>query len=63
MKFGSLPMHFEVHQWKRELLGPGRILHFHATDTALEAAAKWLIDLTSDAPPWWEQISPVRPEK
>jgi hypothetical protein len=28
------------------LLGPGRTLHFHATDTAPEAAVEWLIDLT-----------------
>ena len=52
MELGSLPMHFEVHPWVRELLGPGRTLHFHATDTAPEAAAEWLIDLTGDAIVW-----------
>jgi hypothetical protein len=52
MELGSLPMHFEVHPWMRELLGPGRTLHFHATDTAPEAAAEWLIDLTGDAIVW-----------
>jgi len=36
MELGSLPMHFEVRPWMRELLGPGRTLHFHATDTAPE---------------------------
>ena len=36
----------------RELLGPGRTLHFHATDTAPEAAAEWLVDLTGDAIAW-----------
>jgi len=34
------------------LLGPGRTLHFHATDTAPEAAVEWLIDLTGDAIVW-----------
>ena len=52
MELGSLPMHFEVHPWMRELLGPGRTLHFHATDTAPEAAAEWLVDLTGQAVVW-----------
>lgn len=39
MELGSLPQLFEVHPEKRELLGPGRTLHFHATDTAPETAA------------------------
>jgi uncharacterized protein (TIGR03083 family) len=52
MELGSLPMHFEIHPWMRELLGPGRTLHFHATDTAPEAAAEWLIDLTGEAIVW-----------
>ncbi len=52
MELGSLPMHFEIHPWMRELLGPGRTLHFHATDTAPEAAVEWLIDLTGDAIAW-----------
>ncbi|MFE5122404.1 hypothetical protein [Streptomyces sp. NPDC056669] len=36
----------------RELLGPGRTLHFHATDTAPEVAAEWVVDLTGDAITW-----------
>lgn len=52
MELGSLPMHFEVHPWMRELLGPGRTLHFHATDTAPEVVAEWVIDLTGDAIVW-----------
>ena len=36
----------------RELLGPGRTLHFHATDTPPEAAAEWLVDLTGEAIAW-----------
>lgn len=52
MELGSLPMHLEIHPWMRELLGPGRTLHLHATDTAPEAAAEWLIDLTGDVIAW-----------
>jgi uncharacterized protein (TIGR03083 family) len=52
LELGSLPMHFEVHPRMRELLGPGRTLHFHATDAAPEAGAEWLIDLTGDAVTW-----------
>jgi hypothetical protein len=52
MELGSLPMHFEIHPWMRELLGPGRTLHCHATDTAPAAAAEWLIDLTGDVIVW-----------
>ena len=43
LELGSLPTHFEVHPRMRELLGPGRTLHFHATDTAPQAAAEWLM--------------------
>jgi uncharacterized protein (TIGR03083 family) len=52
MALGSLPMHFEVHPQMRELLGAGRTLHFHATDTPPEAAAEWVVDLTGDAITW-----------
>lgn len=52
MELGSLPMHFDVQPWMRELLGPGHTLHFHATDTAPEAAAEWLVDLTGDTIVW-----------
>jgi uncharacterized protein (TIGR03083 family) len=52
MELGSLPMHFEVHPWMRELLGPGRTLHLHATDTPPEADAEWLVDLTGKAISW-----------
>ncbi|MFD9225335.1 maleylpyruvate isomerase family mycothiol-dependent enzyme [Streptomyces sp. NPDC060064] len=52
MELGSLPQVFEYHPEQRELLGPGRTLHFHATDTAPEAAAEWLVDLTGDAIAW-----------
>ncbi|QKV96635.1 maleylpyruvate isomerase family mycothiol-dependent enzyme [Streptomyces sp. NA02950] len=52
MELGSLPMHLDVHPWMRELLGPGRTLHLHATDTAPEAAAEWVVDLTGEAVVW-----------
>ncbi|WP_127355622.1 maleylpyruvate isomerase family mycothiol-dependent enzyme [Actinacidiphila soli] len=52
MELGSLLQHFEVNPAMRKLLGPGRTLHFHATDTAPEAAAEWLIDLTGDTIVW-----------
>jgi hypothetical protein len=45
-------MHFEVHPRMRELLGPGRTIHLHATDTPPQAAAEWLVDLTGDAIVW-----------
>lgn len=52
MELGSLPFHFEVHPWMRELLGPGRTLHLHATDTAPEAMAEWVVDLTGEVITW-----------
>ncbi|MGW1024558.1 maleylpyruvate isomerase family mycothiol-dependent enzyme [Streptomyces sp. NPDC002577] len=52
MELHSLPEMFEYHPEMRELLGPGRTLHFHATDTPPEAGAEWLVDLTGDAIVW-----------
>ena len=48
MELGCLPFHFEVHPWMRELLGPGRTIGLHATDTE----AHWLLDLTGDFITW-----------
>jgi hypothetical protein len=48
MELGSLPFHFEVHPWMRELLAPGRAIALHATDTD----AHWLLDLTGDVIAW-----------
>ncbi|WP_330477583.1 hypothetical protein OG301_11390 [Streptomyces platensis] len=31
-----------------QLFGPGRTLHFHATDTPPALNAEWLVDLTGD---------------
>lgn len=52
MELGSLPMHLDVNPRIRELLGPGRTVHLHATDMPPEAAAEWLIDLTGDTITW-----------
>ena len=52
MWLGVLPMHFEFHPQMRELLGAGRTVHLHATDTAPDSAAEWLVDLTGDAIVW-----------
>lgn len=52
MELGSLPQLFDYHPGRRELLGPDRTLHFHATDTPPESAAEWLVDLTGDTPTW-----------
>jgi uncharacterized protein (TIGR03083 family) len=48
LELGSLPFHFEVHPWMRELLGPGRTIGLHATDVDTH----WLLDLTGDAISW-----------
>jgi MDMPI C-terminal domain len=52
MRLGSLPMHFELHPWTRELPGPGRTLHLHATDTSSDDHAEWVFDLTGDTLSW-----------
>lgn len=52
MELGSLPMHFDAHPQMRELTGPGRTVHLHATDTAPEAGAEWVVDLTGEQIAW-----------
>jgi uncharacterized protein (TIGR03083 family) len=52
MELGSSPAQSETDPRRRELLGAGRTLHFHATDTPPEAAAEWLVDLTGEAIAW-----------
>ena len=39
MELGCLPFHFDVHPWMRELLGPGRTIGLHATDTQSRLAS------------------------
>ena len=33
LELGCMPYHFDVHPWMRELLGPGRVIGLHATDS------------------------------
>ncbi|MGV9878561.1 maleylpyruvate isomerase family mycothiol-dependent enzyme [Streptomyces sp. NPDC003006] len=49
LEFATLPQAYESETAHRALLGPGRTLHFHATDAdtdAPEGAGEWFIDLT-----------------
>jgi hypothetical protein len=48
LELGCMPFHFEVHPWMRELLGPGRTIGLHGTDTEVN----WLLDFTGDAIKW-----------
>ncbi|MFG2094449.1 maleylpyruvate isomerase family mycothiol-dependent enzyme [Streptomyces sp. NPDC048612] len=59
MELGSLPEMFDYHPDRRALLGPGRTLHFHATDTPPEAAADWLVDLTGNTLTWHRTQKPA----
>ncbi|MFF7228334.1 maleylpyruvate isomerase family mycothiol-dependent enzyme [Streptomyces sioyaensis] len=59
MTLGSLPEMFDFHPDRRALLGPGRTLHFHATDTPPDAAADWLVDLTGDTLAWRRAQEPA----
>jgi hypothetical protein len=49
MELGSLPMMFDFKPDLREVLGPGRTVHLHATDTP---DAEWVVDLTGDVITW-----------
>ncbi|MFD4633921.1 maleylpyruvate isomerase family mycothiol-dependent enzyme [Streptomyces sp. NPDC058284] len=51
MEFGALPQAYESADARRALLGPGRTLHFHATD-APGGTGEWLIDLTEEPITW-----------
>jgi uncharacterized protein (TIGR03083 family) len=48
LELGSMPFHFDVHPWMKELLGPGRTIGLHAADSGM----RWLLDLTGDAITW-----------
>nr|WP_042195907.1 maleylpyruvate isomerase family mycothiol-dependent enzyme [Kibdelosporangium sp. MJ126-NF4]CEL22298.1 hypothetical protein [Kibdelosporangium sp. MJ126-NF4]CTQ93079.1 hypothetical protein [Kibdelosporangium sp. MJ126-NF4] len=48
MELMSIPMALQMYPEKRRLLGPGRTVHLHATDTD----AEWVIDLTGDVITW-----------
>lgn len=59
LELGSLPVMFEYHPHTRELLGPGRTLHFHATDASAEQQADWFIDLTGEVITWRRAAEPA----
>ncbi|MET9762110.1 maleylpyruvate isomerase family mycothiol-dependent enzyme [Streptomyces sp. NPDC006372] len=40
------------HDAARELRGPGRSIHLHATDTGPELNAEWLVELTEEGVTW-----------
>ncbi|MFJ8718592.1 maleylpyruvate isomerase family mycothiol-dependent enzyme [Streptomyces violaceus] len=42
----------EPHDAARELRGPARSIHLHATDTGAELNAEWLVELTEDGVTW-----------
>jgi uncharacterized protein (TIGR03083 family) len=52
MELGALPEMLDVHPERRALLGPGRTLHLHATDTDPAVGAEWVVDLTGERLAW-----------
>ncbi|MEV1332970.1 maleylpyruvate isomerase family mycothiol-dependent enzyme [Micromonospora costi] len=52
MELDSLPVMLEIRPERRELFGPGRSVHLHATDTAPGVGAEWLVDLTGEVGTW-----------
>lgn len=52
MELASLPEMLEVKPHQRELLGPGRTVHLHATDVPEQDGAEWVVDLTGDVLGW-----------
>ncbi|WP_029432435.1 maleylpyruvate isomerase family mycothiol-dependent enzyme [Blastococcus sp. URHD0036] len=52
LELGSLPVMLERSPGRRALLGPGRTVHLHATDTPADLDAEWVVDLTGDVPSW-----------
>ncbi len=49
MELHTLPMMFDFQPRLRDLLGPDRTLHFHATDVG---DAEWVVDLTGEVITW-----------
>ncbi|PRY37930.1 maleylpyruvate isomerase family mycothiol-dependent enzyme [Umezawaea tangerina] len=49
MELGSLPVMLDLKPTQRELLGPGRTIHLHATDVD---DAEWVVDLTGEVIRW-----------
>ncbi|MFE0171193.1 maleylpyruvate isomerase N-terminal domain-containing protein [Streptomyces sp. NPDC059002] len=51
LEFSTLPQAYESPEARRALIGPGRSVHFHATD-APEGTGEWLIDLSGEPFTW-----------
>jgi hypothetical protein len=58
LELGSMPFHFDVPPWMRELLGPSRAISLRANDTG----DCWLLDLTGDAISWRRSDEPAAAE-
>ncbi|RBY84816.1 hypothetical protein DQ240_14110 [Blastococcus sp. TF02A-26] len=52
LELGSAPQMLEIFPERRALLGPGRTVHLHATDTPTDLEAEWVVDLTGGVPSW-----------
>jgi uncharacterized protein (TIGR03083 family) len=52
LELGSLPQMLDLFPARRALLGSGRTVHLHATDTAPELTAEWVVDLTGEVLTW-----------
>jgi uncharacterized protein (TIGR03083 family) len=52
LELASLPQMLDLFPARRALLGPGRTVHLHATDTPAELDAEWVVDLTGAVPSW-----------
>jgi len=52
LELASLPLVLDRRPERRAVLGPGRTVHLHATDTPAALDAEWVVDLTGDVPTW-----------
>ncbi|POX36292.1 hypothetical protein C3486_34380 [Streptomyces sp. Ru73] len=52
LEIGTAPQALELRPELRRLLGPGRTLCLHATDTGGPAGTRWIIDMTGDRIAW-----------
>ncbi|SEO85250.1 maleylpyruvate isomerase family mycothiol-dependent enzyme [Trujillonella endophytica] len=52
LELASVPQMLELFPERRALLGPGRTVHLHATDTPASLDAEWVVDLTGAVPSW-----------
>lgn len=52
LELACLPQVLELVPGRRALLGPGRTVHLHATDTPADLDAEWVVDLSGAVPTW-----------